>query len=44
MKYDGIVLISSARENFGLFVFCFIGLLGGFFFDILISSFLKRGN
>ena len=44
MKYDGIVLISSARENFGLFVFCFIGLLGGFFFDTLISNFLKRGN
>ena len=44
MRYDGIVLISSARENFGLIIFCFIGLLGGFFFDLLLSKLIHKGN
>ena len=44
IKYDGIVIISSAKENFGLFVFCFIGFLGGFLFDILIGKFSLRGD
>ena len=44
MRYDGITLISSARENFGLITLCLIGFLGGFLFDFLVSKLMRRGS
>ena len=41
MTFDEIVLISSARELMGLFIFCLIGFFGGIFFNQLKEFFLK---
>lgn len=41
ITFDGIVLISSARELMGLLIFCFIGLLGGIIFSQFKEFFLK---
>jgi len=42
IQYDGIILISGARENTGLFVLCCVGALGGFLFDFLLNRFPGR--
>ena len=41
MTFDGIVLISSARELMGLLIFCLIGFFGGIFFNQFKEFFLK---
>jgi hypothetical protein len=41
MTFDGIVLISSARELIGLSIFCLIGFFGGIFFNQSKEFFLK---
>ena len=41
MTFDEIVLISSARELMGLFIFCLIGFFGGILFNQLKEFFLK---
>ena len=41
MTFDGIVLISSARELMGLLIFCLIGFFGGIIFNQLKECFLK---
>jgi hypothetical protein len=41
MTFDGIVLISSARQLMGLLTFCLIGFFGGIIFNQLKEFFLK---
>jgi hypothetical protein len=41
MTFDGIVLISSARQLMGLLIFCLIGFFGGIIFNQLKEFFLK---
>ena len=41
ITFDGIVLISSARELIGLLIFCSIGFFGGIIFNQLKGCFLK---
>lgn len=41
MTFDGIVLISSARQLMGLLIFCMIGFFGGIIFNQLKEFFLK---
>ena len=40
--FDGIAVIGSLRNGFGLSVFCFIGGIGGFLFESLKNIFLRR--
>ncbi len=41
LAFDGIVLISSARELMGLLTLCFIGFFGGMIFSQFKEFFLK---
>ena len=40
--FDNLFVISSVREWYGLFIFCLIGMLGGYIFNLLRELFLQR--
>ena len=40
--FDKLYVIPSVRNTLGLFIFCLIGMLGGFIFNTLKTIFLKK--
>ena len=40
--FDKLYVITSVRNTLGLFIFCLIGMLGGFIFNTLKMIFLKK--
>lgn len=40
--FDKLYVITSVRNTLGLFIFCLIGMLGGFIFNTLKTIFLKK--